>query len=75
MTDDAKKKELPMTRPVLCRRVGREFDLDEHQKCPYCYGHAEDIATGDHERFCEFKPGVDPVSFGFPGHTSREQRG
>jgi len=75
MTDDARKNKLPMQRPVLCRRTGRDFDLAEHQKCPYCYGHAEDIATGEHEKFCDFEPGVDPVSFGFPGTTTRERNG
>jgi hypothetical protein len=75
MTDDAKKTELPMEKPVQCHRTGREFDLAEHQKCPYCYGQREDIASGDHEKFCDYKPGVDPVSFGFPGDSSRNQRG
>ena len=75
MTDADSKRSLPMQKLVQCHRTGREFDLSEHQKCPYCYGQADDIATGEHEKFCDFKPGVDPVSFGFPDGSSRNTRG
>ena len=76
MTDNPDKKDVvPMDKLVRCRRTGRDFDLGEHQKCPYCFGHAEEIETGEHEKFCDFEPGRDPVCYGFPGTTSREQRG
>lgn len=76
MTDsDHERTELPMQQRVHCHRTGREFELDVHKGCPYCYGDEEKIASGDHEQFCDFKPGVDPVSFGFPGTSSRNERG
>ena len=51
---------------VLCHRVGRQLTIDEHAKCPYCDGDPKHIKTAKHEAFCDFKPGEDPVSFGFP---------
>jgi len=60
---------------LLCRRTGRWLALEEHARCPYCYGREAGLATGQHERFCDFVPGRDPVHFGFPPDTSREQRG
>ncbi len=83
MTDDEKttgktnvsESVTPLEKLVRCRRTGRDFRRSEHQKCPYCYGSADEIANGNHDSFCEYQPGVDPVCFGFPGTTSRERRG
>ena len=78
MTDDRKpanESVVPLQKLVRCRRTGRDFDLCEHQKCPYCFGTAEEIATRRYEKFCDFKPGVDPVCYGFPGDTSRDLHG
>jgi hypothetical protein len=66
----AKLKEL------RCRRTGRMYTVAEHLTCPYCSGKAEDIAAGgDYECFCEFEEGKDPVTFGFPDGTSRNEHG
>ena len=56
---------------VLCRRVGRQLTIEEHARCPYCDGDKSHIKTVKHEAFCDFKPGVDPVSFGFPDDNGR----
>ena len=44
-------------------------------QCPYCFGGDKEVATGDHEKFCDFEPGKDPVSFGFPKDSERLTRG
>ncbi len=70
-----KETVVPISKLVRCRRTGQEFDTTTHTRCPYCYGSKDDVATGDHSKFCDFKPGEDPVCFGFPGTSSRERRG
>ena len=52
--------------PVHCRRLDRVLPVGEHENCPYCYGKTDEIQSGEHGQFCDFKPGEDPVSFGFP---------
>lgn len=59
---------------VPCRRTGRVREIPEHVACPYCFGRAEDVASGDHARFCDFRPGVDPIAFGFPETYGRYQQ-
>lgn len=56
---------------VHCRRVEAEYSVTEHRDCPYCFGAAADVATGEHKRFCDFKPGKDPIAFGFPDDQGR----
>ena len=56
----------PSEPTIRCRRVDARYSVAEHKDCPYCYGKASDVATGDHTKFCDFKPGQDPVCFGFP---------
>jgi len=51
---------------VHCRRIQQRLPLTEHAKCPYCFGSDDDIRTRDHEFFCDFKVGKDPINFGFP---------
>ncbi len=62
-------------RTLHCRRTKQDYDVETHTQCPYCFGEAKDVATGDYEVFCDFRPGKDPVSFGFPEDSSRHQRG
>ena len=61
-------KHLPKEgeRRVHCRRVQAVFTSAEHKDCPYCFGAEAAIQTGDHRKFCDFKPGEDPICFGFP---------
>lgn len=81
MSDDAKSKvrtagrgtreetaRLPVAREqgVYCRRIDLPIPVAEHATCPYCFGKEADIRTGDHERFCDFQEGKDPICFGFP---------
>ncbi len=59
---------------IHCRRVDAVFTVAQHRDCPYCFGAAGDVATGEHKKFCDFKPGQDPIVFGFPddrGHYSQ----
>ena len=56
---------------VWCRRLERELSVHEHAECPYCFGKEPQIAGRKHEEFCDFKPGQDPIHFGFPPDTSR----
>lgn len=51
---------------IRCRRVDARYTVAEHQACPYCFGQASSVATGDHTTFCDYQPGKDPVHFGFP---------
>lgn len=60
---------------IRCRRTGREYDLDEHERCPWCWGSRERIASGDHALFCDWKAGEDPQLFGFPEGLSRGEKG
>lgn len=60
---------------VFCRRTERHLPVDEHKRCPYCYGQENEIVAGDHAAFCDYRPGIDPVHFGFPGDAARDQRG
>jgi len=77
MTDDSKAKvgkqapkefahAVPEATEVYCRRLHRNLPVVEHKACPYCFGEQADIKTGDHEKFCDFEEGKDPISFGFP---------
>lgn len=76
---DALRDTLPAPRPlpppapvaVPCRRVEAAFDVEGHRDCPYCCGTADDVATGDHAQFCTFRPGKDPIAFGFPDDFGR----
>ena len=65
----------PKAKLVRCRRTEQAFSIEEHTKCPYCFGKLEKIATGEHSGFCDFEPGKDPINFGFPGDDSRNERG
>ena len=56
---------------VFCRRVERQLSVEEHAQCPYCNGREDLIRTAKHERFCDYQPGVDPISFGFPTDRGR----
>jgi hypothetical protein len=60
---------------VWCRRVEGLLPTQEHERCPYCYGRLSEIKTGRYSRFCDYKPGKDPINFGFPEDSSRAQHG
>ena len=51
---------------VWCRRLKRTLPIGEHKDCSYCFGRVVDIETAEHEKFCDFEEGKDPVCFGFP---------
>ena len=75
MAKPRNKKQEPQLRMLNCRRTGQDYCLDEHARCPYCFGSQKDLESGEHEKFCDFEPGKDPVSFGFPEDSSRLRRG
>lgn len=73
---NAPKKKLPTANdPQHCPRLGRDVPAHEHAECPYCFGDAERIARGDRREYCDFQPGKDPVSFGFPDNEDLGRRG
>lgn len=72
MTDDKKPCD---DKPVYCHRLDKKLLVREHAECPYCFGKKGEIAPGKHPEFCDFRPGVDPVHFGFPCDTSRDLQG
>jgi hypothetical protein len=55
--------------------MDRPLPIEEHLQCPYCFGRADDVANGQHERFCDFSLGRDPIHFGFPPGTLRDREG
>lgn len=72
MTDEKKCRDEGQ---VHCRRLDRKLPQGEHATCPYCFGNRQQIATGKHDDFCDFRPGKDPIQFGFPDDSSRHQQG
>ncbi len=56
---------------VWCRRLEQQLPISEHANCLYCFGKKGEIVAGEHAEFCDFKPGEDPINFGFPPDTSR----
>jgi hypothetical protein len=66
---------MPTKKPKLieCQRTGQEYDAEEHLRCPYCFGKEKDMTSAEPERFCDFEPGKDPINFGFPENSSRNQ--
>ena len=77
MGDDEPQSEAPILRlkQLRCRRVDRLVDLDEHESCPYCFGHRQELASGQYETFCDWKPDRDPIQFGFPPGLRRDLLG
>lgn len=66
--------EQPNT-PVFCLRNHTSKDAEEHMACPYCFGKKREVIEGGERRaFCDFDPDQDPVTFGFPTGTSRNER-
>jgi len=58
---------------VYCPRLGCGRPVCEHRVCLYCFGTTDQIAAGEHARFCDFEPNHDPVSFGFPEWSFRNR--
>jgi len=67
--------KLPDEPSIHCRRLERRLPLHEHATCPYCFGDVQEICTAEHQRFCDYQPGKDPIQFGFPPDSSRHQQG
>ena len=65
----------PRLKLLLCRRTGQKIEPGEHERCPYCFGRLADIEKGRHEAFCDYREGVDPISFGFPTEDTRSEQG
>ena len=65
----------PKQKLVRFRRTEQSFSVEEHTKCPYCFGRLEKIESGEHSGFCDFEPGKDPINFGFPEDGSHYTRG
>jgi hypothetical protein len=65
----------PRLKELVCRRTEARITPEEHARCPYCFGKLDDVRTGRHEAFCGYRPGVDPVHFGFPGDSARDREG
>ncbi len=66
MTKPTKKTDPAPPGRVFCRRLDRPLPIDEHLDCPYCFGAESEVRTTDHDRFCDFELGKDPIHFGFP---------
>ena len=60
---------------VECRRTGQSYAPSKHERCPYCFGTAADVVPCAYENFCDFQPGRDPISFGFPEDGRRFRTG
>ena len=76
MPDDPKSDTHVRQQSLRCRRTGRIYDVEEHVQCPYCSADAETIEkSGSYDDFCEFRPGEDPVNFGFKPDTDRFRHG
>lgn len=58
---------------VWCRRLQRHLVLDEHVACPYCFDEKQ-VDSAHHDLFCDYKPGEDPINFGFPEDRGRYRR-
>lgn len=72
---DLVSAELPVHGETHCVRLDQARDVKDHLDCPYCHGKATDVANGERKDFCSFKPGEDPINFGFPADTSRNTEG
>lgn len=71
MSNEPEPGKKPPADATFCRRLARYLPLAEHEQCAYCFGKLDDIKEGWYDRFCDFKPGVDPVNYGFPPDSSR----
>ena len=61
---------------LKCRRTGQMYEVAQHVECPYCSGDEATIRrTGQYKDFCEFRPGEDPINFGFPPDSTRTKHG
>lgn len=71
MNEPHQKSELQ----VYCRRLQHELPVSEHADCPYCFGTKDEITGSVHRRFCGYDAEKDPIQFGFPPDSSRNQSG
>lgn len=75
MTDEPVSADSDSPKMVWCRRYERELPVEEHNKCPYCFGRNGEVESGDHDKFCDYHPGKDPKHFGFPEDNIRDLNG
>ncbi len=74
--EDDEQAPIVRNKVLRCRRTGQIFNVAQHEVCLYCSGDAKTIENAHkYEDFCEFRPGVDPINFGFPLDSSRVQHG
>ena len=73
--DESERASEVRLKALRCRRTGEQVDLDEHASCPYCFGRMPVIERGDHRGFCDYRPEVDPIHFGFPPDAARHRSG
>jgi len=72
---DRADDDKPSAEQVHCRRLATLRTVEEHLGCPYCFGKRADVEGGDRGAFCDYQPGVDPVTFGFPENSGRMRNG
>jgi len=66
VTDRPTSTDSTSSEQVFCRRLERPLTISEHLDCLYCFGNKTEVRTADHDCFCDFEPGKDPINFGFP---------
>lgn len=62
-------------RAVFCRRTRGMTPVEEHLRCPYCFGRVADVGGDAYNSFCDYDPAADPIHFGFPETHGRAVRG
>jgi hypothetical protein len=73
--DKAESGHEPRLKKLRCRRTNELVTPEQHAECPYCQGKVADVETGHYEAFCDYDEGQDPIHFGFPEDSSRQQHG
>lgn len=76
MPDEPKREKHVHLKAFRCRRTGQIYEVEEHVQCPYCSADAKTIENSDdYDKFCEFRPGDDPVNFGLKPDADRFRHG
>ena len=78
MTEEPPLEEDSTYRITLlrCRRTNELVSPREHTDCRYCFGTQSQIErSGDYARFCDYRPGVDPVGAEHPADAERYSHG
>ena len=56
-----------------CQRFHRDVTGQAVSDCPYYAGAKAGLQSDNPRRFCEYQPGRDAVSYGFPQWSARTQ--